>query len=212
MRARNCVSDCANTSGLSERGIQRSSCLLGHLRGCGIAARHQEVTTDPVKVGIESCNGSFPLLRSSGQFAAKLAYPFASHGRGFDDSNSAEPIRSQELAKMIGTGSPGGSVKTIDLVEGNEGDCAVAGKPFQVLMMQCRVGILLWVDHPAEHIGHSGEPFHFLTVRCHNGVVVGEIYQHEAAKGGVIEAVLTVDVQPAEQLLGSWSKGDGLSD
>ena len=76
--------------------------------------------------------------------------------------------------------------------------------------MQCGVGILLRVHHPAEDVHHLHQTLHFVAIGGDNGIVIREVEQHQTVKVNVGvdegEAVTLRDIQPIEQCLSALAK------
>ena len=76
-----------------------------------------------------------------------------------------QPITRKKLTKMRQASVNIIGVQTISLIQQDKCDCPMAAEPFEEALVQCRVGILLWVDDPAEHIDDLHQTFDLGAMR-----------------------------------------------
>ena len=129
----------------------------------------------------------------------------------------------EELGEVLSQRLDGGAVEPVSLVEHGQGHRVVVGHERDELVMEARVGVLLRVGDPDEHVDELENALGFTTVRELARVEVGKIEQDETIetlqavrplRARALGAVRTrwplrprrpddvagVDVQPVEQL------------
>ena len=88
----------------------------------------------------------------------------------------------------------------VDLVEHHDHHLAVPGERPQVAVVDRRVGVLLRVEHPHQHVDEGDEPVDLQPVRHLRRVVVGQVEQHEPAQVVLrFQGVPAGDLEPVEQ-------------
>ena len=75
----------------------------------------------------------------------------------------------------------------------------MAGEAAEVVVVERGVGVLLRIDHPHEHVDDAHEAVDLLAVGDLRRVVVGQVEEHEAVQGRVVDHGLLVDAQPRQQ-------------
>ena len=106
----------------------------------------------------------------------------------------------------------------VDVVEHDHHHVGVRAHRREVAVVDGRVGVLLRVEDPHEHVGERDEPVHLEVVRHLGRVVVGEVEEHDALErvglaSGVEHRVTgrlvaRRDAQPLQQLAGTLGAPD----
>lgn len=75
----------------------------------------------------------------------------------------------------------------VDLIEHQHGHIGVPGQGAQIALVQCRVGVLLRVQHPDDDVHQPQQAVHLLAVTGGGGVVVGEVDQYQPVEALILD-------------------------
>src|SRR5450759_5693875 len=103
-------------------------------------------------------------------------------GGGGNHLGVVQPVCVQQPDEILATGGERLWSQAVGLVQDDHRDCVVSREPRDVVLVQARVGVLLWVGDPDEHVDQVEHSVGLGAVRLLERVEVGQIKQNQPVK------------------------------
>jgi hypothetical protein len=162
-------------------GDERALCLVVDVVPCGAADHVGQIRTDVVEV-----RGDPPQRRAvrrdrAGQHVAQPVQARPGGRRHGQHGHVRQAVGGQQTADVGHGVRDVRRGQSVDLVQHHDHHVAVPRERPQVAVVDRRVGVLLRVQHPHEHVDEGDEAVDLQPVRHLRRVVVGQVEQHEPA-------------------------------